>query len=80
MVTSITVEDVSIFFGFIGAAVGGFAQWLGPGSFYIIAVHKEKIKMDTGFKKFTYNLAWAYIIIGVVVFVGLNICNVIRLL
>lgn len=80
MVTSIAIEDVSIFFGFIGATLGGFALWLGPGSFYIIGVHKEKVKLNTPLKKLAYLFAWGYVFIGLIVFFGLNICNVINLI
>ncbi|CAI2366477.1 unnamed protein product [Moneuplotes crassus] len=80
VVTSIAIEDVSIFFGFIGASLGGFALWLGPGSFYIIGVHKEKVKLNTPLKKLAYFFAWGYVFIGLIVFFGLNICNVINLI
>jgi len=77
---SIVVEDVSIFFGFIGATTGGFALWIGPGSFYIIGVHKKKVKLTTHFEKFAYAAAWAYVIIGFLVLIGLNVCNVINII
>ena len=44
---SIVVGDVSIFFGLIGSTTGCFVLWTGPGSFYVIAVHKEKYKLKT---------------------------------
>ena len=80
VLTSIVVEDVSIFFGFIGATTGGFALWIGPGSYYIISIHKKKVKLTTHFEKFAYATAWAYVLIGLFVLIGLNVCNVLNLI
>ena len=44
---SIVVGDVSIFFGLIGSTTGSFVLWIGPGSFYVIAVHKENYTLKT---------------------------------
>ena len=43
---SIVIGDVSIFFGIIGSVVSSFMVMAGPGSFYIIAIHKKKSEFD----------------------------------
>jgi len=72
LILSITVGDVSIFFGLIGSTAGSFVLWIGPGSFYIIGVHKEKYPLKTRFEKFGYVAAWVYLIFGILALLGLN--------
>ena len=50
---SITVSDVTIFFGIFGSTTGSFILWIGPGSFYIAGVHKEKYELKTKFGRLT---------------------------
>lgn len=76
---SITVEDVTIFFGIIGSTTGIFVNWVGPGSFYIIGIHKENYQGLTKFEKFAYVGAWIYVVIGIIAMVGLNLCIILNL-
>lgn len=66
VIISITVQDVHIFFGLIGATAGTYIMWIGPGSFYVIAIHKKNIKLETKFEKFVYISAWIYLIFGII--------------
>ena len=69
---SITVGEVSIFYGIVGSTTGSFVTFIGPGSFYIIAVHKNNIQLTTYFQKFAYVAGWIYTIFGLISLVGLN--------
>ena len=75
---SITVEDVTIFFGLIGSTTGVFVVLVGPGSFYIIGVHKEEYELITRFEKIAYVLAWVYLIFGVFAMISLNTCVILN--
>ncbi|CAI2366278.1 unnamed protein product [Moneuplotes crassus] len=69
---SITVQDVTFFFGVAGSTLGSFSLWIGPGSFYILSVHKEKVKLESKLEKFTYVSSFAYVIFGFMCLFGLN--------
>lgn len=69
---SIVVGDVRVFFGIIGTTVSSWGIYAGPGSFFIIAVHKKKAKMITFADKFLYVLSWIFILIGLCIFGGLG--------
>ena len=69
---SILVGDVKIFFGIIGTTAASWAIFIGPGSFYIISVHKNDIPFNTRHNFIMYFLAWMFIFIGILVFFGLG--------
>ena len=75
---SIFIPDVSIFFGIIGSTAGSFVLWIGPGSFYIIGIYKEKYQLKTTFEKFAYVVAWVYLMFGIFAMIGLNTCVVLN--
>ena len=70
---SIIVGDVSVFFGIIGSTVACWMILAGPGSFYIIAVHKHNVKMNTILLKLSYLFAWVLTLIG---FSGMIVFNI----
>lgn len=62
---SIVVGNVQIIFGMIGATASSWGCFAGPGSFYIISVHKKKVAFS-GFKSIIlYISAWIFMLIGV---------------
>jgi len=64
LILSVTVQDVTFVFGILGSTFGSFALWIAPGSFYVIALHKNNVKMTSRMDKFFYASAWGYIIFG----------------
>ncbi|CAI2364604.1 unnamed protein product [Moneuplotes crassus] len=78
VVLSIVVGDVSVFFGIIGATAGCWIIIAGPASFYILAVHKHKVQMNTWYLKLSYILSWFYCALGFSGMVGLNICVILN--
>jgi len=73
IVLSIVVGDVAIFFGLIGATVGSFLFFIGPGSFYIISVHKTNKKLETKLEEITYITSWVLMVIGTFSLFSLNL-------
>lgn len=71
---SIVVGDVKLFFGLLGSIVSCFFAIAAPGTFYVIAIHKLKLKIDTPFKVFLYVGAWIYAVVGYIHVIGLTIC------
>lgn len=63
-ILSIVVGDVSVFFGVIGAIVGCYFMFTGPGLFYVIVTHKKKVGFPTAWSKIKYALAWIYLLVG----------------
>ena len=78
VILSIVVGDVSVFFGVIGSTVAWFMVLLGPGSFYIITVHKKKVKFDSWMSIFFYAAAWIISFFGALGMIGLNIWVIIQ--
>jgi len=58
---SIVIGDVRLFFGIIGATTGSWVLFAGPGSFYIISIHKKKIPFDGAKSIILYIFAWIYV-------------------
>lgn len=78
VVLSIVVGDVAVFFGIIGAIVGSFVILFGPGSFYIIIIHKKKIEVKTLKAKLAYYAAWVYLVGGIIAGVLLTTCVIVN--
>lgn len=72
IVLSILVEDVSLFYGIIGSTTTCFVVFTGPGSFYVISVHKKKLGFPDKKSVAIYVAAWVYFILGVCLSIGLN--------
>ena len=70
---SIVVGDVKLFFGLLGSIVSCFFAIAGPGTFYIIAIHKLKLKIDSPLKVILYVAAWIYAVVGYIHVFGLTI-------
>ena len=70
---SIVVGDVKLFFGLLGSIVSCFFAIAGPGTFYIIAIHKLKLKIDSPLKILLYVMAWIYVVVGYAHVIGLTI-------
>ena len=66
VISSIVIRDVSIVFGLIESVVSWFMVLVGPGSFYIITIHKKGIKFTGKWSVLTYILAWIYTIVGII--------------
>ncbi|CAI2363784.1 unnamed protein product [Moneuplotes crassus] len=70
---SIVVGDVGVFYGIIGATAGCWIIIAGPGSFYIISVHKHNVELNTWTAKLSYIIAWIYTVLGFSGMIGLNV-------
>jgi len=68
---SIVVGDVKIFFGILGSTVGCFMIFAGPGTFYVITVHKTKSSLKGLKNVMLYAFAWLYIVIGYLQMAGM---------
>ena len=75
---SIVVGDVTVFFGIIGSTAGSWLIISGPASFYILAVHKHNVPMDTWYLKLSYIISYVYCAIGLAMVFGLNACVIIN--
>lgn len=78
VVLSILIDDVTVFFGVIGATVGTFLILAGPGSFYVLSVHKHNVPIDTWYKILIYAAAWFYTILGFSAMFALDTCVIIN--
>ncbi|CAI2364867.1 unnamed protein product [Moneuplotes crassus] len=78
VILSIVVGDVSVFFGLIGATAGCWNIIAGPASFYVIAIHKHKVPLDTWQSKLSYIIAWIYCILGYGCMIVFNICVILE--
>lgn len=67
---SIVVGDIQIFLKIIGTWGSSWAIWGGPGSFYIIMVHKKSVPFKTPLDYVLYAFGWIYILIALGVLFG----------
>lgn len=72
-ILSIAVGKVDVFFGLIGSTTGFFVVFAGPGSFYLISVHKMGLGLPDMYCKVLYVFAWIYLIIGILGMVGFTV-------
>ena len=78
IVPSIVVGDVSVFFGIIGSVTSNFTIFIGPGSMYVITIHKKKLGFPTAWSKVKYVIAWIYAVFGIISAVSLCTCVIVN--